>query len=601
MQDYNSPLAILARDPGIDRAFTGYQVPNTNEYIITCKKGQAYSYFYCINEEVFIKSWKIRNSISFQEQAPPNIDYSIVTLQDAILEANMSASDTNDQIVTNQQTNISANHLQNELLQELNDRIPYQAGGRLPVSIDGPITLSGSTSISNFPDNQKVTVTNQPATYPVTGNFYPLTQPVSGSVTVSNFPNFPTTQSVSGSVAVTNFPASQPVTGPLTDTQLRANPLPVTVTFPGTQQVSGSIAINNYPTTQHVTVDNPVTTVAISNLPTTQVVSGTVAISNLSSGGLTDTQLRATALPVAVNFPTTQAVSGTINIGNYPLSQHVTVDNPTTSTTVTNFPTTQAVSLTTNTPDIVDRSSRLLGHVTVDNFPTQNTTVTVANPTTTVAVSNLPTTQSIAGTVAVSSVPAGLGTSSNQLIANVSLNSIDTKLTTVSTAALQSTLNGLVATSALQTAGNASLTSIDSKLTSPLSVVLSPRASGGLANRAVLVNQGTTLAASTTPTVVKASAGQLYTLDAFNESSSKRFLNVYNKATAPIATDIPVLVFVLFPSSALPHVDYSILGSYFPLGISLTITANNGLVGGLVGTLTGITVANEVTVNIGYA
>lgn len=74
---------------------------------------------------------------------------------------------------------------------------------------------------------------------------------VTGDVTVSagvNVNNFPVTQPVSGTVSVSNFPATQnvavtssvevevkndsgsaiPVTGPLTDTQLRATPVPVT-------------------------------------------------------------------------------------------------------------------------------------------------------------------------------------------------------------------------------------------------------------------------------------------------------------------------------------------------------------------------------------
>ncbi len=54
------------------------------------------------------------------------------------------------------------------------------------------------------------------------------TQPISGSVSVSNFP---ATQPVSGTVNVGN---TVPVTGPLTDTQLRATPVPVSasITFP---------------------------------------------------------------------------------------------------------------------------------------------------------------------------------------------------------------------------------------------------------------------------------------------------------------------------------------------------------------------------------
>lgn len=39
----------------------------------------------------------------------------------------------------------------------------------------------------------------------------------------------PATVVVAGAVSVTNFPASQPVTGPLTDAELRASAVPVSV------------------------------------------------------------------------------------------------------------------------------------------------------------------------------------------------------------------------------------------------------------------------------------------------------------------------------------------------------------------------------------
>lgn len=65
---------------------------------------------------------------------------------------------------------------------------------------------------------------------PVSGTFWQATQPVSGSVSVSNLP---ATQSVSGTVGVSGTVTvdgsgvTQPVSGPLTDTQLRATPVPV--------------------------------------------------------------------------------------------------------------------------------------------------------------------------------------------------------------------------------------------------------------------------------------------------------------------------------------------------------------------------------------
>jgi hypothetical protein len=98
--------------------------------------------------------------------------------------------------------------------------------------------------------------------------------------------------------------------------------------FQGTQPVS--LATNTPDVTDraarllgHVTVDAA---------PTTAV-----------TGPLTDTQLRASAVPVSGTF----------------------------------FQATQPVSLATNTPDVTDRAARLLGHVTVDAAPTTAVTGTV--------------------------------------------------------------------------------------------------------------------------------------------------------------------------------------------------------------------------------
>lgn len=69
--------------------------------------------------------------------------------------------------------------------------------------------------------------------------------------------------------------------------------------------------------------------------------------------GLTDTQLRASAVPV-----------------QFSVAQHVIIDAaPTTAVTGTFFQATQPVSLAANTPDVADRAARLLGHVAVDSMP----------------------------------------------------------------------------------------------------------------------------------------------------------------------------------------------------------------------------------------
>lgn len=111
----------------------------------------------------------------------------------------------------------------------------------------------------------------------VTGTFFQATQPVSGTV------------SISGSVAVT---------GPLTDTQLRATALPVSGTF--------------WQATQPVSIAG---TVAVSGpLTDTQLRATAVPV----SGPLTDTQLRATAVPVSVGGSV--AVTGTFYQATQPVS-----------------------------------------------------------------------------------------------------------------------------------------------------------------------------------------------------------------------------------------------------------------------------------------
>ncbi len=112
--------------------------------------------------------------------------------------------------------------------------------------------------------------------------------------------NWPATQPVSGPLTNTELRAvAVPVSGPVTDTQIRATPLPVSGTFyPATQPVSGTF------------------------WQTTQPVSGTFwQTTQPVSGPLTDTQLRATAVPVSGTFwqatqPTKESRPGTGTLTN---------------------------------------------------------------------------------------------------------------------------------------------------------------------------------------------------------------------------------------------------------------------------------------------
>lgn len=94
--------------------------------------------------------------------------------------------------------------------------------------VSGTVPVSGSVTVSNFPDTQPVSIA---ATVPVSGTFWQATQPVSIAAAVPVTDNGGSL-TVDGSVSVSNFPATQPVSGtvtantgltqPLTNTELRA-------------------------------------------------------------------------------------------------------------------------------------------------------------------------------------------------------------------------------------------------------------------------------------------------------------------------------------------------------------------------------------------
>lgn len=196
----------------------------------------------------------------------------------------------------------------NSLLQSIDSKTGGAGGGGLtnaelrasPVPVNdagGSLTVDGSVSVSNLP-----------ASYPVTDN--------GGSLTVDG------TVGISGTVPVsgTFWQTTQPVSGPLTDTQLRASSVPVTLANTGanataikvdgsavTQPVSGTFWPTTQPISGTVTANAGTGTFAVSGpLTDAQLRATAVPV----SGPLTDTQLRATAVPVSGTFwQTTQPVS----------------------------------------------------------------------------------------------------------------------------------------------------------------------------------------------------------------------------------------------------------------------------------------------------
>jgi hypothetical protein len=111
--------------------------------------------------------------------------------------------------------------------------------------------------------------------------------PVSGPLTDTELRA--TAVPISGTVAVSG---TLPVSGPLTDTQLRATAVPI----------SGSVSVSNLPVTQPIsgTVSISGTVpVSLATAPTTPVTGTFWQATQPVSGPLTDTQLRATPVPIS--------------------------------------------------------------------------------------------------------------------------------------------------------------------------------------------------------------------------------------------------------------------------------------------------------------
>lgn len=104
-------------------------------------------------------------------------------------------------------------------------------------------------------------------------------------------------------------------------------------------------------------------------------------------------------------------------------------------------------------------------------------------------------------------------------------------------------------------------------------------------------------AASTNATSVKASAGKVVGIQAFNLNAEERFLKFYNKASSPtVGTDTPIKVLAIPGATtgagfvvSLPH------GIGFSTGIALALTT------GIADADTGAVAASEIVVNLDYA
>lgn len=183
-----------------------------------------------------------------------------------------------------------------------------------PIPISGTVNTTGLTDAQLRASDIKVTLDGE--TVPVTGTFYQATQPVSGPLT--NTELRATAVPISGSVTTggltnTELRASDvkvsldgevvSTTG-LTDAQIRATPLPI----------SGSVTTNGLTDAQlraadvKITLDGESVAVTGTFYPPTQPISGALTDTELratpvpvSTGGLTDTQLRAADVKVSLD------------------------------------------------------------------------------------------------------------------------------------------------------------------------------------------------------------------------------------------------------------------------------------------------------------
>lgn len=183
---------------------------------------------------------------------------------------------------------------------------------------------------------------------------------------------------VSGAVSVANFPATQAVSGPVTDAQLRATALPI---------------------------------------------SGTV-----NTGGLTDTQLRATAVAMSaasLPLPTGASTEATLAGVRTDLGTDGATPPPvlgagtgvrgwlrsiyekltgSIAVTGTFFQATQPVSMAANTPDVTDRAGRALGTIANTTFGA----TLAAETTKVIGTVNLAAAQTLAALTAITNaLPAG--------------------------------------------------------------------------------------------------------------------------------------------------------------------------------------------------
>lgn len=172
--------------------------------------------------------------------------------------------------------------------------VTYPDGYAVPIDLTGAtITVEPTVTVNN----------TSAAPVPVQGVANGTAVPVSGPLTDTQLRATPVTVALNtgSTLSVSNFPATQPVSGPLTDAQLRASSIAVN---------DGSSTLSVDDGGGSITVDGPLTDTQL-RANAVPITGGFLTNTELRatavpvSGPLTDTQLRATAVPVTAVITST--------------------------------------------------------------------------------------------------------------------------------------------------------------------------------------------------------------------------------------------------------------------------------------------------------
>ena len=434
------------------------------------------------------------------------------------------------------------------------DRLPVLVSGRMPVDGSGVTQpVSGSVSVSNFP-----------ATQPVSG-----TVGVSGSVAVTGPLTDGQLRAAAVPVTVGNFPATQPVSGPLTDTQLRASAVPVTGPLTDTQLRASAVPVSASALPLPAGAATETTLAEIrsdtSRLPV--LVSGRMPVDGsgvtqpVSAGSLPLPAGAATETTLAAMNAKMPALGQAAMVASRPVA--IASDQSALPVSLPGLPVssfTQSGVIAINTDLLViDCSAAAAVSISCIAMGTSGVvTPAWSNDGTNYTAASIMT--PAGGAVATFNAAGLWSTAVQGRFLRLRLTAATTALTTTLSVQRLSQANALPTVS--QTVAVAGTVPISGSLTS----------AGTTTNTPVTPTTTVTNSAATTNAAnLKNSAGTVWSLVAYNAGASPVYVKLYNTTTAPtVGTTVPAMVLAV-PATATTQIDGGANGIRFATGISIAI------------------------------